>query len=95
MATTTPNPVIVDLVKGLENLTEAEQVPNEFHGVDFIIEAGSVRLASESDDPDESITLYRFTRSLVLVYSVTFSAGTPRGILVGALADALEEGMGL
>lgn len=63
--------------------------PNEFHGVDFSIPAGSVRLASEFSDPGEGVTLYRFTRNFILEWSVRFDGSTPLPVVCATVAEAL------
>lgn len=75
-----------DTVHGSDYL----HTPNEFHGVDFTIPAGSVRLAAEFSDPGESITLYRFTRNFILEWSVRFDGNTPISIVCAALEQALQ-----
>lgn len=64
--------------------------PNEFHGIDFLTEDGCLRLAAEGDDPAEGISVYRFDRSLVLLWSARFDANAPTASLTHLVLEGLK-----
>lgn len=71
------------------SLDHATRDPNRWGGVDFNPGEGKiVRLLIEDDDG--TVRLFGFDRAMVLVWSASFSAATPFGVIASALADAHE-----